>query len=136
MLKIYMALIIIGLLSSAGAAGYWYYTDTQKRLIQLRENNIKLQQAAETLQHTVETMERDAARDEELNRELTGMLQNDEAAQDKLRSVLSRLDLAKDAREDPNGLEERIDAAVKRLIQAILDETTTTVDPSSGASAK
>jgi hypothetical protein len=124
MIKVYMFLFIVGLLGSVGYGGYWYYTDTQARLIQLRENNTLLTQANERQQATIDAMAADKARSEELNRELTSMLNEAEGQQDKLRRVLDRLDLARDARENPNDLEERINNAVARLIQAIKEETT------------
>jgi gas vesicle protein len=124
MLKLYIFLFFVGMVGSVGYGAYWYYTDTQARLIQLRENNTILTQANERQKSTIDRMKKEKARSEELNRELTNMLNEAEGAQDRLRAVLDRLDLARDARENPDDLEKRINDAVKKLIEAIKRETT------------
>lgn len=137
MVKIYMFFFILILVSSIGGAGYWYYKDTQATIALLRENNVKLKLAAETLQNTVESMEADAARNEQLNKELTANLQKAEGKLDGLRKRFSQIDIVREAQADPNGLAERINRAVDRLIKDIKDETTpfdpNAVDNSTGA---
>jgi hypothetical protein len=75
MAKIYLALLVIGLLSGVGYTGYSYYMWSQETIGTLRENNVKLKTAAETLQNTVEKMVADAAKNEQLNKDLTKRLQ-------------------------------------------------------------
>lgn len=137
MVKIYMFFFILVLLSSIGGAGYWYYQDTQATIALLRENNTKLKIAAETLQDTVNNMEADAARNEQLNKELTSALQKAEGKLDGLRKRFSQIDIVREAQADPDGLAERINRAVDRLIKEIKDETTpfdpNAVDSSTGA---
>lgn len=137
MVKIYMFFFILVLLSSIGGAGYWYYQETQATIALLRENNTKLKVAAETLQDTVNNMEADAARNEQLNKELTSALQKAEGKLDGLRKRFSQIDIVREAQADPDGLAERINRAVDRLIKEIKDETTpfdpNAVDSSTGA---
>jgi len=137
MVKIYMFFFILVLLSSIGGAGYWYYQETQATIALLRENNTKLKIAAETLQDTVNNMEADAARNEQLNKELTSALQKAEGKLDGLRKRFSQIDIVREAQADPDGLAERINRAVDRLIKEIKDETTpfdpNAVDSSTGA---
>jgi uncharacterized protein HemX len=123
MLKLYMFLFVISILGGVGYSGVWYYNDTQARLTQLRENNIKLEQAAETLQNTINSMEANQARNEELNRELTQKLQKAEEGLNNLRGRFAEIDIRRLARDDPNGLEERINRGVQRLIEKIAIET-------------
>ena len=42
-----------------GGMGYWYYTDTQKTITVLTENNAKLNMAVETNEATIKVMAAD-----------------------------------------------------------------------------
>lgn len=124
MARLYLLLIIAGILGGGYYAGKSYYDWSQETIAVLRENNVKLQDAAETLQATVERMEADAKRNEELNANLTKRLQQSEEHLDKLRGVFAKIDLTMEALTDAQGLEERVDNAVERLINDIATETT------------
>lgn len=126
MLRLYLLIFVLGFLGSTVYGAYWYYTDTQNRIAQLRENNTKLEQAAATLQQTVDTMSADAERNAELNRELTAALQKAEQGLDGLRKRLSQIDLTQEALNDPADLEARIDRGVERLINDFKNDTTPT----------
>ena len=45
MIKIYLFLIVMGVLGAVGYGGYLYYKDTQQRIATLTENNAKLETA-------------------------------------------------------------------------------------------
>ena len=45
MLKIYMLIVVVGLVGGVVYAGYYYYKDTQSRIQTLTENNAKLETA-------------------------------------------------------------------------------------------
>lgn len=119
----------MAIIGGVGFAGYKYYQHTQATIATLRENNVKLEQAAATLQNTVNTMKADSERNEQLNRELSQKLQKAEAGLDALRQKFASLDLTKEAINDPNGLEVRIDRAVERLIEKIKKDTGGNVAP-------
>ena len=123
MIKLYIALFILSMMAAIGYAGKYYYDSTQATIATLRENNVKLVNVAETLQNTDETMEADAKRNEELNRNLSKRLQQSSKHLDKLRGVLAKIDLTMEAIQDPEGLEERVNNAVNRLIKRIESET-------------
>ena len=53
MAKVYLFLFLVSLMSGVGYAGYSYYMWSQETMNTLRENNVKLKSAAETLQATV-----------------------------------------------------------------------------------
>ena len=89
----------------------------------MRTNNVKLQDAAETLQNTVDRMVADAARNEELNKNLTQQLQQSQEHLTKLRGVFAKIDLTMEALTDAQNLEERVNNAVEKLIERIADET-------------
>ena len=124
MAKVYLFLFLISLMSGVGYAGYSYYMWSQETMNTLRENNVKLKTAAETLQNTVEKMAADAAKNEELNRNLTKRLQQSQEHLDKLRGVFAKIDLTMEALTNAQGLEDRVNNAVNKLIGRIQDETT------------
>ena len=123
MKKLDNVIFIQGMRADGGNVGKYYYDNIEAPLATHRENNVKLVNVAETLQNTVETMEADAKRNEELNRNLTKRLQQSSKHRDKLRGVLAKMDLTMEANQDPEGLEERVNNAVNRLIKRIESET-------------
>lgn len=124
MAKVYLFLFLVSLLSGVGYAGYSYYMWSQETMNTLRENNVKLKTAAETLQNTVELMAADAKKNEELNKNLTKRLQQSQEHLDKLRGVFAKIDLTMEALTNAQGLEDRVNNAVNRLLKRIEDETT------------
>lgn len=124
MAKIYLFFIIVSLLGGVGYGGYNYYLWSQETIGTLRENNVKLKTAAETLQNTVEKMAADAKKNEQLNKDLTKRLQQSQEHLDKLRGVFAKIDLTMEALTNAQGLEDRVNNAVNKLIGRIKDETT------------
>lgn len=139
MAKVYLFLFLVSLLSGVGYAGYSYYMWSQETMNTLRENNVKLKTAAETLQNTVEKMAADAKKNEQLNKDLTKRLQQSQEHLDKLRGVFAKIDLTMEALTNAQGLEDRVNAAVNKLISRIEDETTPPSDeptPTDGVSGE
>lgn len=139
MSKLYLLIIVIGLFGGIGYGAKQYYDWSEETISTLRTNNVKLQSAAETLQNTVDQMVADAARNEELNKNLTVQLQASREYLNTLRNKFARIDLTMEALTDPDNLEARVNRAVERLIQDIADETTPpsdTTDDSDGVSGQ
>ena len=140
MAKIYLFLLIMGILGGVGYTGYSYYMWSQETIGTLRENNVKLKSAAETLQNTVDRMTADIKKNEELNKNLSKRLQQSQEHLDKLRGVFAKIDLTMEALTNAQGLEDRVNNAVEKLINRIENETTapsnepTTSDGVSGES--
>ena len=124
MAKLYLILFLATFMSGVGYAGYSYYMWSQETIGTLRENNVKLKSAAETLQATVEKMAADQKKNEQLNNDLTKRLQQSQQHLDKLRGVFAKIDLTMEALTNAQGLEDRVNKAVNRLIQRIEKETT------------
>tara|TARA_B100001939_G_scaffold329686_1_gene326157 strand:- start:508 stop:936 length:429 start_codon:yes stop_codon:yes gene_type:complete len=133
MAKLYLTLLILGLFSAAGYAGYSYYIWSQETIGTLRENNAKLKTAAETLQDTVNTMSADIEKNAELNRNLSKRLQQSQDHLDKLRGVFAKIDLTMEALTNAQGLEDRVNNAVKKLIDEIENETTSSPNSNDAA---
>ena len=114
----------MGLLSGVGYGGYSYYLWSEATIATLRENNVKIKSAAETLQATVEQMAADQKKNEQLNKDLTKRLQQSQEHLDKLRGAFAKIDLTMEALTNAQGLEDRVNKAVNKLIGWIEDETT------------
>jgi Tfp pilus assembly protein PilE len=123
MIKVYLFLFIVGILGSAGYGGYSYYLWSQETMNTLRENNVKLEQVTVAQANTITELENNAAKNEELNKNLSTALQKSQVHLDALRNKFSKIDLTMEAITNPNGLEERVDNAVAKLIKRIENET-------------
>ena len=130
MAKLYLILFLATLMSGVGYAGYSYYMWSQETIGTLRENNVKLESAAQTLQATVEKMAADQKKNEQLNNDLTKRLQQSQQHLDKLRGVFAKIDLTMEALTNAQGLEDRVNNAVNKLIGRIQKETTPPSDTS------
>ena len=118
MLKIYILIIVLGLLGGVGYGAYYYYKDTQARIATLTENSAKLEQAANTQKQTIDTLVSDAKKYGELNRELNTKL---EAANDYKNTLIDKLrkhDLAKLSLKKPGLVEKKINAGTKKLFES------------------
>jgi predicted nucleic acid-binding Zn-ribbon protein len=134
MLRVYIIVGIVALLSSFGYSGYRYVVNMQQQVVTLTTNNALLDSAVKTQQDTIDQAQKNATRQAELNQQLTGRLQAAESNLDALRKRFTEIDINKQAIEDPAGLEVRINNAVNRLISDIQSETTAQpsgIDPSS-----
>lgn len=139
MARLYLLIIVLGIVGSVAFAAKSYYEWSEQTIATLRENNVRLVSAAETLQNTVDQMAADAQRNEQLNQNLTRQLTESRKDLNILRSKFARIDLTMEALQDPVNLEERVDRAVDRLIDDIAKETTppsNTNDPTDGVSGE
>ena len=129
MLKIYILIIVIGLLGGVGYGAYYYYKDTQARIATLTENSAKLEQAANTQKETIETLVADAKKYEELNKELNIKLN---AAHDYKNTLIDKLrkhNLAKLSLKKPGLVEKKINHGTKKLFESL--EKLSGADPTS-----
>jgi hypothetical protein len=118
MIKIYALLIILGLLGGVGYGAYYYYKDTQARIATLTENSAKLEQATNTQKQTIDTLVADAAKFQELNKELNIKL---DAAHDYKNTLIDKLrkhDLAKLSLKKPGLVEKKINRGTKKLFES------------------
>ena len=128
MLKVYIFLLIMGILGSVGYGGYMYYIDTQERLGILRENNAKLVVANDAKDATIKQMLETQNKAAELNQALTMRLQKSEEYSDTLRSKFAKINILRMAIDEPYILEGKINNAVTRLLDGLRDDTDTNVD--------
>ena len=118
MLKIYILIIVLGLLGGVGYGAYYYYKDTQARIATLTENSAKLEQAANTQKETIDTLVADAKKYQELNKELNIKL---DAAHDYKNTLIDKLrkhNLAKLSMQKPGLVEKKINYGTKKLFES------------------
>ena len=100
--------ILLIVIMTMGGIGYWYYTDTQRTIAVLTENNAKLELAVATNEETIKTMAADfAAANEELRRvntEFAAIRQQN----NRLASKLADFDLALLAASKPESIERAV----------------------------
>ena len=129
MLKIYILILVLGILGGVGYGAYYYYTDTQARIAILTENSAKLEQAANTQKQTIDTLVADAKKYGELNRELNTKL---EAANDYKNTLIDKLrkhNLAKLSLKKPGLVEKKINAGTKKLFESFEEISAIESDP-------
>jgi predicted Holliday junction resolvase-like endonuclease len=127
MIRLYLLLFIVGTIGSVAYGGYRYVTALQQQVITLRENNLQLENAVATQQETIARQEANATRQAELNKDLNNKLVQAESGLDALRKRFTQIDINKEAIEDPEGLEVRVNNAVQKLIAKIQSDTSITV---------
>ena len=115
MIKIYLFLIVMGVLGAVGYGGYLYYKDTQQRIATLTANNAKLETAVQISEESIATLQGDIEKNAELNRELQRELQIAEGYGDELRATLQKHNLTHLANKKPGLIEKRMQNATNRL---------------------
>ena len=118
-----MFLIIMGILGAVGYGGYMYYKDTQQRIMTLKENNAKLEVAAQVANDTINTMVEDREKMAELNKGLQKKLQKAETYGDQLRATLQKHNLTHLANKRPSYIERKMQNATNRLWDCLADVT-------------
>ena len=129
MLKIYILILVLGLLGGVGYGAYYYYTDTQARIAILTENSAKLEQAASTQKQTIDTLVSDAKKYGELNRELNTKLETANDYKNTLIDKLRKHDLAKLSLKKPGLVEKTINRGTKKLFESFEEISAIESDP-------
>ena len=128
MLKIYMLIVVVGLVGGVVYGGYYYYKDTQSRIQTLTENNSKLEVATQQQEQTINTLIEDREKFEELNKELQVKLDKANQYRDTLIDKLRKHDLAKLSLKKPGLVEKKINNGTKKLFRS-LESLTGAVPP-------
>ena len=136
MIKVYLFLIIMGVLGAVGFGGYMYYKDTQSRIATLTANNAKLETAVQISEESIATLQGDIEKNAELNRELQGKLQVAEQYGDQLRNTLQKHNLTHLANKKPGLIERKMQNATNRLWDDLADITDPNERVQSDAGAK
>jgi predicted transcriptional regulator len=125
MIKIYILIVVLGLVGGVVYGGFYYYKDTQARIAILTENSAKLEMAAKTQKNTIDTLIADAKKFQQLNSELNVKLVQATKYKNSLLTKLRKINLAKVSAEEPAIWEKKINNASKRLLESF--ESTTSI---------
>ena len=123
MLKIYLLIIVLGLVGGSVYGGFWYYKDTQARIQILTENSAKLEAAKMAQDNTIKTLKDDASKYRELNNDLSLQLQKAHDYKNKLIGKLRKHDLTRLSQQKPNLVEKKINRGTKRLFESFESDT-------------
>tara|TARA_B100001564_G_scaffold118754_1_gene98984 strand:- start:314 stop:703 length:390 start_codon:yes stop_codon:yes gene_type:complete len=118
MLKVYMLIVVLGLVGGVVYGGYYYYKDTQTRIQTLTKNSAKLETAAKLQKNTIDTLQADAKKYAELNSVLQTKLVNANKYKNQLLSKLRKINLTKLSAEEPAVWERKINNASKEVLES------------------
>jgi nucleosome binding factor SPN SPT16 subunit len=118
MIKLYLAIIVIGLVGGVVYGGFYYYKDTQARIQILTENSAKLETAKKVQDQTIETLKEDAGKYRRLNKDLSLQLQKAYDYKNKLIGKLRKHNLTRLSQQKPNLVEKKINRGTKRLFES------------------
>ena len=124
MLRIYVILIILGLLAGVGYGAYFYYNDTQQRIATLRTNNANLESSNKSLEVKITAMEKNIKKQIELTNDLNKSLEEAKKANTVIKDLLAQTDLVKNSLQDPKASEARINEKVDSFFKSIESATT------------
>jgi len=118
MLKVYILIVVLGLVGGVVYGGWYYYKDTQARIATLTENSAKLEIAAQTQKQTIDTLVADAKKYEKLNSELHIKLESANDYKNTLLGKLRKHNLTRLSAQKPALIERKINNASKRLLES------------------
>ena len=119
MLRVYMLIVVVGLIGGVVYGAYAYYNDTQQRIKTLQENNAKLETVAKTNEMTINSLQQSQEKYAELNNELQVKLDEAEQYGDDLRKKLHKHNLTRLSIKKPGLIEKRINDGTKKLFDSI-----------------
>lgn len=112
-------LLILLLFSTLAGGGYFYYKDTQATIRQLEANNVQLKIVAEDNQRTIETLQENAERSNELTSQLNEQLQQSEIRRNELINTFRRHDLTNLTMKKPGLIEKRVNRGTEKAFDDI-----------------
>jgi uncharacterized protein YPO0396 len=119
MLKIYVLIIVLGLVGGSVYGAYYYYKDSQQRIQTLTENSAKLETAKKLQDDTINAMIEDRERFSALTKELQTNLDKANVYKDVLIGKLRKHDLAKLSLRKPGLVEKKINNGTKKLFRSL-----------------
>ena len=118
MLKIYILIVVIGLVGGVVYGGWYYYKDTQARIQVLTENSVKLEVATKLQKSTIDTLVADAKKYEKLNRKLDIELKKAHDYKNNLIAKLRKHDLVRLSQQKPGLVEKKSNVGTKKLFKS------------------
>ena len=119
MIKIYILIVVVGLVGGIVYGGWYYYKDTQSRIQTLTENNAKLETANAIQDQTIDALIAVREKFDKLNKELQVKLEKANDYKNTLIDKLRKHDLAKLSMKKPGMMEKRINNGTKKLFRSL-----------------
>jgi len=119
MLKVYLLILVLGFVGSAGYGAYYYYKDTQERIQVLTENGAKLKVAKKLQDQTINTMIEDREKFAALTKDLNARLDKANSYRDVLINKLRKHNLAALSLKKPKLVEKKINNGTKKLLRSL-----------------
>jgi type II secretory pathway pseudopilin PulG len=118
-IRLYVLIVVVGLVGGAIAGGYYYYTDSQARIQALIENTAKLQMAKQVQDDTISVLVEDQKKFAKLNSDLRANLDKANDYKDVLIGKLRKHNLSNLSLRKPLLVEKRINAATAKLFKSL-----------------
>ncbi len=128
MFRVYILIVVLGLLGGGIYAAKYYYDTTQATIAQLRDNNAKLEVANEENQQTITKMQENNVKLNALTDQLNKDLRKSEEYGDQLRDTLNKHNLTHLANKKPGLIEKRMQNATDKLwgdLESVTSDNTT-----------
>ena len=123
MIKVYIMIVVIGLVGGVVYGGYAYYKSTQQRIATLTSNNAKLEVAVKSKDEALNFMTSNFEKQSKLNKELSGKLADAEKENTVIRDKLAKSNLIADSIANPKVMEQKINEQVSTIFGALSDST-------------
>ena len=123
MIKVYIMIVVIGLVGGVVYGGYAYYNSTQQRIATLTSNNAKLEVAVKSKDEALNFMTSNFEKQSELNKELSGKLADAEKENTVIRDKLAKSNLIADSIANPKVMEQKINEQVSDIFGALSNST-------------
>lgn len=128
--RIYLVIIVLGVLGGVGWFGYQYYVSTQNAIRTLTANNAKLETAQQTtlaefeqyrnkVTTEIKEFKEELVRQQKLNDDLGANLKSVQEANKKIAGLLANTDIIKNSLANPTASEEAINEQVDLFFGAI-----------------
>jgi len=118
-IRLYVLIVVVGLVGGAVAGAYYYYTDSQARIQALIENTAKLEIAKQIQDDTISTLVEDQKKFAKLNADLRANLDKANEYKDVLISKLRKHNLSKLSLKKPLLVEKKINAGTAKLFRSL-----------------
>jgi len=119
MIKLYLLIVVVGLVGGVVYGGYYYYKDTQSRIQTLTENNAKVMAAKAAQDQTINTLIADRDKFDKLNKELHVKLDKANEYKNTLIDKLRKHDLAELSMKKPGLVEKKINRGTEKLFRSL-----------------
>lgn len=107
-----LSISLLGIIAIMGVAFAWYFNNTQAKMAILIENAATLESVTKSQKVAIENLEADVKKQAALSQELNLQLQQSEANNKKIATMLAETDIVKNSLLDPKAVEQRINEEI------------------------